>query len=238
MKIFLFTLILLTTTVHAQDEFDYLDSTSNDHGITNKLDKKFLWGVNYTLGWSNLVGLDSFQSFIKPSVGAGLKVDFFPVSWFGVSAGLGHLMRGAGIITDDFYQGLGERDSTFRCRWRTNNINIPISIILRSPFKIAKNSARLALFVGVTPSKAYMAHRVFLSVEDGFHDKTSIGNYSRGWDLNLHGGIGVDMNAGNTTLFRLQFYGEMGMKNMYYNPSLNTTSGKNQHVGLEIFFMF
>ncbi len=238
MRTLLIALVVFTTTVRAQDEFDYLDSTSKDYSITNKLDKKFLWGVDYTLGWSTLAQLDSFQAFVKPSVGAGVRFNYFPMNWLGFSAGMGHMMRGAGIYTEDLHQALGERDSTHRCRWRTNNINIPLSLVLRSPFKFANNSARLSLFAGVTPTKVYMAHRVFLSVEDGFHEKYSIGNYYRGWDLTLHGGFGVDMNAGNTCLFRLQFYAEMGFKPMYYNSSLNTTSGKNRHLGLEIHFMF
>src|SRR5688500_9504458 len=157
---FLILFCSLTLSVSAQNEFSHLDTLGDRFKYPNKFEEKLLWGFSYHSGWSTLTGLDSLQAFTKPGVGAGAMIQYFPVNWFGVSVGLGHQMRGAGIITTDHYQVLGERDSTYRCRFRTNNINIPIQLMLRSPFTI-KKTGKLSLTVGITPTKIYMAKRVF-----------------------------------------------------------------------------
>lgn len=236
-----FILVLLSSfalTAGAQNEFAHLDTLGNKFKYPDKFEEKLLWGFSYHSGWSTLTGVDSLQTFTKPGVGAGVMIQYFPMKWLGFSVGIGHQMRGTGIITRDDYQALGERDSTYRCRFRTNNINIPIQLMIRSPFTILR-TGKISLAIGITPTKIYMAKRIFLSVEDGFHDVTSIkGNFLDGFDTPIRLGAGWEFNAGNTALFRTHFIAEFGMKNLYTSPLLNTTTGKNKLFGIEINFLF
>lgn len=236
---FLVLFTFLSFASIAQEDLSYLDSLGAKFKEPNRVDKKLLWGFSYHSGWSTLAGLDSFEVFTKPGVGAGVHVNYFPLDWLGFSVGASHQMRGTGIITRDYEQSLGARDSTYRCRFRNNTFNIPIEVIVRSPFKIFNKTTRISAVLGITPSKIFMAKRIFLSVEDGFHDVTSLkSNYISGWDTPFRFGGGFDFNAGNNALFRVHFFAEYGMKNMYFNPSLNTTSGKNKAFGFEFSVLF
>jgi hypothetical protein len=236
----LFLICLSTSLSYGQDDLlGKYDSLAPSYGATTKLEKKFLWGFHYNLAWTDMAGVDSFATFTKPAVGAVVKVNYFPFPWLGFSLGAGHQMRGFGLITTDYYQALGERDSTYRCRMRTNNFELPFQVILRAPAFDFMPNGKFSLMLGVTPTTIFMAKRVFISVEDGFHDVTKIkSSYAPGFDFPLHAGLGVDMNAGNAALFRLHLFAEYGMKNMFYNPVLDHYSGRNTLFGLQISWLW
>jgi len=232
--------LLFTYGVKAQDLLEYYDSikTTQDHSFKNKLDKKFLWGFHYNLSWSTVEGIDDLDIFTKPSVGAAFKVNYFPVDWLGFSVGAGHQMRGFGVYTPDVFKELGDPDSTHRLRIRTNNLDLPVQVILRTPFEFW-NVGKFSLSLGVTPTMVYMARSVFISVEDGFHKVEDIKNqFISGFDFPLHAGAGVEINAANATLLRLHFFAEFGSKPTYINPVTGSKSGANRLFGLQMSFLF
>src|SRR5687768_8659887 len=126
-KYLILLLFQLSFVAQAQDLLGFYDSTTavNSHRFQNKLDKKFLWGFHYNLSWSTVADIDSISIFTKPSVGACIVANYFPLDWLGFSIGVGHQMRGFGIYTPDVDKELGNPDSTHRMRIRTNNFDVP-----------------------------------------------------------------------------------------------------------------
>jgi hypothetical protein len=238
-SIIIIALLASSFSYFAQIDEKYYDSISNKKVSQNKFEKKVLGGIHYTLGWSSIQNLDNFEVFTKPSVGIGININYYPVKWIGLNLGVSHQMRGTGIISPDVYKALGDADSTHLCRWRTNSLNIPIQIIVRSPFSLFKNSTKVTLMAGVTPSIITSANRFFLSTGDGFHLVTSMKNdFISGFDFLYHLGMSVDMNIANSTIFRIKPFYEMGLKQIYTNPITNTLSGKNRLFGVEFHFLF
>lgn len=204
---------------------------------TNRFEKKFLIGGTFNSGWSRYLNFEGPEVFTKPSLGIYLKMEYYLNDWLGLSLGIGHQQMGTGIITPDFDKSLGNPDSTYRLRLRTNNLAFPLVIQLRTPNDIF-SGGRLSLGLGIAPSYAYDTKTIFHSLEDGFHDKQNIPDGMTKLDIPLRGTLGLDFNASNACLFRLNFLIQYGFKNLYTDPTTNIVSGQNLLFGFDLDFLF
>jgi hypothetical protein len=223
-------------SLFSQANRDSLNSKNYKLNTENKLEKKLLWGFTFNNSWTTLSEADTVPVFTKPSLGAGLHIEYFPLKWIGVSLGIGHQQRGFGILTPDVDKSLGNADSTHRLRMRTNNISVPIMLTLRTPFNIFKDS-KFSIMAGIVPTKVYSAKRIFHSIEDGFHDIQKADDlFYDGWDIPLRFSGGFDFNAADAALFRIHFMADFGSKNIFGNSS--GYLGKNKLLGIELSILF
>lgn len=204
---------------------------------TNRLEKKFLIGGTFNSGWSRYLNFEGPEVFTKPSLGIYVKMEYYFTNWLGLSLGIGHQQMGTGIISPDVEKELGNPDSTYRLRIRTNNLAFPLVLQFRTPKDVFKGG-RLSLGLGIAPSYAYNAKTIFHSLEDGFHDKQNITDNLEKLDIPLRGTLGIDINASNACLFRMNFLVQYGFNELYTDPATNITSGQNLLFGFDLDFLF
>jgi hypothetical protein len=110
----------------------------------NVFDKKLRLGISWNQYWGIIKGTSlPKEYFAKPCVGASLRTEYYPLSFVGIGVGFGVQQRGAGIINEDKTGGTFTRpwlglqdnteDSTYRQRLRMNTIEIPVTLLLRTP---------------------------------------------------------------------------------------------------------
>ncbi len=198
--------------------------------------KKFLAGGSFQNVWSSVVG-NTPDYFYKPSLGGTFKVEYYPLNFLGVSAGVGYQQKGAGVTLPD--TGFTPPSTNInRLRFRFNYLDFPVLIILRMPHGIAGGAVRLSGSFGVAPAYMYKSVQVWHSVEDGFHQTTDYTNELNSFDLNMHAAAGIDINSWGS-LFQIRFVGSFGTKNVF-NPSgiYSAYNGKNRYYGLSLGWMF
>ncbi|MFZ5551998.1 MAG: outer membrane beta-barrel protein [Bacteroidota bacterium] len=203
----------------------------------NRFEKKFLLGGVFTNAWTDITGLDSIDPFIKPSLGLYLKAEFNINTWLGFSVAAGHQQRGTGVISPDYVKELGNPDSTFRFRLRTNTINVPLMLFIRTPKDVCKNF-RVSFGAGISPSYVYNAKSIFHSLEDGFHNKQVITDYFDKLDFPLRANLGFDFNAAESVLFRVNLFADYGMKPVYRQQLNGDFQGRNRMFGIDMDFLF
>jgi hypothetical protein len=200
-------------------------------------DKKFFWGGSFNNALTIIKG-DNLPDkyFWKPALGVTLKTEYYFHKNIGVSVGFTYQQKGAGIITPDFNKSLGDPDSTHRARIKTNALEIPVVLILRSGEWI--KGVRFHGEVGITPMKNQLSQHVFMSVEDGFHvvENQSDRYYKK--DMPIQGVLGVDINAGDACVFQVHFFGNWGSKNVFNTTSFPGANGKNVLYGIRLGWMF
>lgn len=203
----------------------------------NRFDKNFVFGAVFTNAWSTINGIDSIDVFSKPSLGLYIKAEYFIKPWIGFSLAAGHQQRGTGIISPDYVKELGNPDSTYRFRLRTNNINVPVMIVLRTPKDVCKNM-RISFGFGISPSYVYNAKSIYHSLEDGFHDKQVITGHFNKMDFPLRANLGFDFNAAEAVMFRTNFFFDYGIKPVYAPQINGNFQGKNVMFGIDMDFLF
>ena len=232
----LFIILLFAFGLSGYSQIDTSKIKKFEFG-TNRFEKKFLIGGTFNSGWSRYLNFDGAEVFTKPSLGIYVKMEYYFNDWIGLSLGIGHQQMGTGIISADVEKALGNPDSTYRLRIRTNNLAFPLVIQLRTPNDVFKGG-RLSLGLGIAPSYNYNAKTIFHSLEDGFHDKQNITDNFTNLDIPLRGTLGLDINASNACLFRLNFLVQYGFNKLYTNPTTNLTSGQNLLFGFDLDFLF
>ena len=193
---------------------------------------KLRFGFTFFNVWSTVKG-NTPEIFTKPSLGGNLKMEYYPLDFLGITAGVGYQQRGFGLTLPDT-GFVAPSLNTYRNRIRTNNVEFPIGIILKTPKPIAGGSTWLMATIGVSPLYMFEANDVYLSVEDGFHivkDVTSSFNQS---DMPIFVSIGpeIDTSAG---FLQVQFIGSFGTSEVFTginNP--NGYTGKNRFLGFSI----
>jgi hypothetical protein len=200
-------------------------------------DRHLLVGFAANNSWATYRDLVDDSAFYRPSLGMGLRVDYFFKPFIGISAGFGIQHRGMGVYTNDVDNSIGNPDSTGRLRYRTTTFDIPVQLILRTPKNIFA-STRLSLALGVDFSYVFKAQRIWKSVDDGFHIPTIITEQYDKWDIPLRVGFGLDVEAGSGCLFRAHLFGEMSRKYLYANPVSGVRSNQNMLLGIDLSFMF
>lgn len=212
-------------------------------------DKKFRWGGNYNMYWSTIVGENlPVTYFSKPSVGFDFRVEYYFTKSIGVGLGVGYQQRGSGIINPDKSGGAfahpwivnsngvqGDPDSTYLEKLRFNTIEVPITLILRSPKDLIKGM-RPSGSVGALYMYNVESNDVFQSVIDGFHKDTPVtAQYFRhDVGLQLSGGFDVDV-GGTGTLFQIHFLYSTGLKNVY---AQGQGDGRQVTYGVRLSFLF
>lgn len=198
------------------------------------LDKKFYWGFAFVNAWTSIS--NSSDYFYKPSLGGGLRMDYYFTKSLGLSAGFNFQQRGTGILTPDTEKSLGNADSTYRLRVRFNCLDFPLAVVYRSPKGIfGGKGVRLFLSAGTTPQFNFQSNRVFISAEDGFHDVQDQSKDYYVFDTTLDASAGFLISAGNSSTFLVDFLAQFGGLNAYRNSDL---SGKNRLFGIRMAWLF
>lgn len=233
-KIILFLWFLsLALLAYTQDS---LKNRTNPHNSTFRGSKKILIGASFNNSWTSLIGLEPQSPFFKPSIGGHLKVEYRVNNKLSLNGGIGFQQRGCGIYTPD-YDASDNKDSTHRLRIRFNTISLPFQLHWCTKKEILPN-ARLCYSVGAAPYVLFKATRIFHSIEDGFHVLEDYWDRSFFFDIPVRGAIGVDINATDASLLRVQIIGDIG-----FIPQLRTTpnssySGLNALFGIEVSALF
>lgn len=212
--------------------------------VKEMFDKKFRWGISYNLYWSTIMGDDLPNNyFIKPSLGFNLRVEYYPKSFIGISAGFGVQQRGAGIVNQDQYGGSfshpwikpnGDIDSTYTQKLRFNTLEMPVTLLLRMPGDIIKGM-RLSAAVGVVFIHNYQANDVWVDVGTGNHlDHFVTDDYTRN-DLGYQISIGPEINAGESNVIQIHFVYSKGMKNIY---AAGQGDGRQVTLGVRVTWLF
>ena len=202
---------------------------------SSKLENKWLYGIAFNNSWTTLSGLEGLKPFIKPSLGFHARVEYYISPNIGLSSGIGFQQRGFGVVNLDDKSGENP-DSTYRQRFRIGNISVPIQLILRQNNFLFKD-AKLSLGVGFIPSYVNVGKDVFHSVEDGFHDINIITDRYKRFDAPLRIGGGLDVNVNGTSLFRIHFNVDFGLRKVFKGTD-GTFSGRHRLYGLELSSLF
>lgn len=229
-NLLIFLLLVLPFLAKAQER----DSLA----IKSKYDKKLLISPYFINAWSTFKGDNHPDYFAKPSLGIGVKVDFYPLPFVGVSAGIGFQQRGTGVYTPDVDKSLGNPDSTHRLRMRLNCVEVPIELLLRMPHGIKGGGVRPSATVGVVVSRMFEANEFFHSVEDGFHLSTDRTNSYYSSEVLMTAALGVDINAVGSIL-QVHALVQSGSKNVFNDSALYPGfNGKNLLYGVRFRISF
>lgn len=252
MKKFSYLTILLLLSLSSQVAFSQEKKVEKDEikekilaeGIVKSIfDKKFRWGISWNQYWSSIKGSNLPETyFAKPSVGFNLRAEYYPLSFVGVGAGFGVQQRGAGIITQDNYGGSFthpwepnyDPDSTYRLRLRMNTIEVPITLLLRTPFDIVKG-VRLSGALGVVWIKNDYVKTFFNKPEDGFHTIIDVSKDYLTNDLGIQASLGADINAAESCVLQVHFVYSKGTKNIYETGS---GDGRTTLYGVRVAWLF
>lgn len=201
---------------------------------TETLQKKVQLGFSINSFWGTIVTPDkTIPYFTKPCLGAGLTANYYFLKNVGINVGLQLQQRGAGIITPDFQDGLGNPDSTYRARLRFTTIDLPIQLIGRS--KPLFPGVRLSGAAGIVSSWTINANSVFLSVEDGFHIKKEVSSQYFKRDLGWQLSAGTDISTGGSNVLQLHFFLSQGTAQVLRT---STSPSTNRLSGIRLTFLF
>ncbi|NBP69955.1 MAG: hypothetical protein EBR30_18945 [Cytophagia bacterium] len=206
-------------------------------------DKKLRFGLSWNQYWGTIKGSNLPEEyFAKPCVGASLRVEYYPLSFIGIGAGFGVQQRGAGIINQDLsggsfthpWEGINDPDSTYRERLRMNTIEVPITLLLRTPKDIIKG-VRLSGAIGVVFIKNDYVKNFFHVPEDGFHVIADVSNDYVASDLGYQASLGFDIDAAESCVFQVQALYTKGTKNIY---KTGTGNGQVETYGVRVAWLF
>ena len=225
-KVFV-SIVLLSFTFAVQESFSQerdKDKILAEGNIKDMFAKKLRWGISLNQYWGTIKGSNLPNTyFFKPCIGFNLRAEYYPLSFIGIGAGFGVQQRGAGIINPDNYGGAFthpwivpqyDADSTYRERLRFNTIEVPITLLLRTPKDVIKGM-RLSAGAGIVYSHVSWTKDVFLSVEDGYHKIIDLSQNYIPSDLGYQLSVGSEINAGEACLLQVHLVYTKGTKNVY-----------------------
>jgi len=194
----------------------------------NIFEKKLKFGLSWNQYWGTIKGSNlPKEYFAKPCVGASLRTEYYPLSFLGVGVGFGVQQRGAGIINEDKTGGTfthpwfglqdNTEDSTYRERLRMNTIEVPVTLLLRTPKDVIKG-VRLTAAAGIVWIKNDYVKDFWHKPEDGFHTIINVDNDYIKQDLGYQASIGADINAVGS-VFQVHLVYTKGTKNIYKTGS-------------------
>jgi hypothetical protein len=203
-------------------------------------EKKFFWGITFNTSLVTLEGSALPEAyFLKPAMGFSLRTEYYFHKNIGVSISLGYQQKGSGILTPDYVsyeQNLGDGDSTHRGRIKFDAFELPVAFLFRTN-EILKGT-KIHASIGVNLTQITNAKYVFYSIEDGFH---LVENHSDRYyksDIPITGSLGLDINAGNSTVFQVHVIGNWGTRNAYKQEYFPGSAGKNNLYGLRLGWLF
>lgn len=189
--------------------------------------KKLRFGLSWNQYWGTIKGSNLPKDYFgKPCVGASLRAEFYPLSFIGVGVGFGVQQRGAGIINQDNYGGSFthpwepnyDPDSTYRERLRMNTIEVPVTLLLRTPKDVIKG-VRLSGAAGIVWIKNDYVKDFWHKPEDGFHTIINVDDDYIKQDLGYQLSLGADINCASQSVFQVHFVYTKGTKNIYKTGS-------------------
>jgi hypothetical protein len=194
----------------------------------NVFEKKLRFGLSWNQYWGTIKGSNlPKEYFAKPCVGASLRAEYYPLSFVGIGVGFGVQQRGAGIINEDKTGGTfshpwfgtqdNTEDSTYRQRLRMNTIEVPVTLLLRTPRDVIKG-VRLTGAAGIVWIKNDYVKDFWHKPEDGFHTIINVEDDYIKQDLGYQASVGADIDAGQS-VFQVHFVYTKGTKNIYTTGS-------------------
>ena len=225
--------LLIVSGVHAQHALDTLQQKSI-------WTKKFLWGFTFNNAVMHITGENTPQKyFLKPGMGFTIRTEYYFHKNIGVSIGFGYQQKGSGVITQDnvsYKDNPGDGDSTYRARIKFNVFEVPLAVLFRSNEVIS--GTRFHASIGINPMKNVYSRYVMYSIEDGFHqiENHSDRYYKR--DVPIAASLGIDINAGNSSILQVHLYGNWGQENVYNQRYFPGATGKNNIYGIRLGWLF
>lgn len=220
--------------------------------LKNAFDKKFRWGISYNQYWSTITGEAQASYFIKPSIGFNFRAEYYFNSFLGVGIGLGYQQRGAGINHTDVTGGAyahpwifvdtpqgyrsGNIDSTHLERLRFNTIEVPITLLLRTPKDFLQQGMRLSAAVGPTLLHTISVNQTYQSVIDGDHPYNWVTDNYITDQLGFQASIGFDIDSGGgNSLFQVHFVYTESLSNIY---AKGQADGRHATGGIRLAWLF
>lgn len=210
----------------------------------NVFGKKFYYGLSWNQYWGTIKGDNLPETyFTKPCIGYGLLLQYYPVSFLGVGVGGGFQQRGAGIITPDKSGGsfthpwespTGDADSTYRRRLRYNAMEMPVTLLLRTPKDIIRG-VRPSLAAGISFVRVRKVHDFFASPEDGFHTDAIVSADYTSRDLATQVSLGADIDAGGSGILQVHLVYTKGTKNVF---AAGQGDGTMKTIGFRVSWLF
>ena len=256
MKRFLYTAFLLgilSTGAIAQEKQEQTtkERILAEGAIKDVWAKKFRFGADYNFFWTKFDG-DKISDkstgyFYKPSVGMNVKVEYYPISYVGVGLGFGFQQRGTGVLNPDYSGGAfahpwevdsngnhGNPDTTHIQRLRMNSIDVPLTILLRSP-KLFNGGMKLSAAAGINYSHIINVKDTWYEVVGGMHTINMVTNdYVRNaFAYQLE--FGPDINAGDVSVFQVHFIYSKGLSNVF---AKDQGTAKQASFGVRIAWLF
>jgi hypothetical protein len=244
----------LSLGVRAQDakpDSIVLDVKPDSVVLKGIYERKLIFGVYGNFGLSNITnaGGDSIARKAKPSMGGGIRVEYYPVRWLGISVGLGVQQKGS--IYKSSFSGNSDslnyavRNVPVTTDVRTNNrlklsgIELPIMLHLRTPKEIVRN-LRLSAAIGLIPTYNF---RMVYATADANVVNINLTHNIIPWDLNYTVSLGPEISTGKSSIIRLHIFGKWGTVNSYKNVAQNPafsgfTGGKNNYYGCSLSLLF
>lgn len=239
-------LLVLPLWAHAQENKQALtpgEKILAEGEQRDVLAKKFRWGVSHNIYWTSIKGDNLPDKYIfKPSLGFNLRAEYYFNSFLGVGAGLGYQQRGAAVVNPDYSGGafshpwvypLGDPDSTYREKLRFNTVEVPVTILLRTPKDVIKG-VRLSAAAGVILIHMSRVNNPFLDVEGGLHSVNFVTPDYLQNDLGYQFSAGAEINAGSTVL-QVHWVVSRGGKNIY---AAGQGDGRQVATGLRVSWLF
>lgn len=215
--------------------------------------KKFRWGVSYHQYWSTITGETQSSYFTKPSIGFNFRGEYYFNSFLGLGLGIGYQQRGAGVYNTDVTGGAyahpwnfvntptgyrsGDPDSTHLERLRFNTIEVPLTLLLRTPKDVLQSGMRISGAVGPTLIHTISVNQTLQSIIDGFHPYNWVtDNYIRN-DIGIQASIGADIDSGGggKSIFQIHFVYTQGFKNIY---AVGQGTGHQMTFGIRLGWLF
>lgn len=225
------------------------DKIQEDGEFKNAFSKKFRAGIAMNIYWSSVVGNNLPETYFwKPSLGGILTARYNFKEWIGVSAGVGFQQSGGGIINQDISGGAfshpwivnkfgqrGDPDSTHLQKLRFNNIDVPITLELRSPKDFIQPGWRPSFSIGANLMYTQKVNKIWQSIVDGFHDDHYVTENYIKKDVGLIAGLGMDIDSGTGQMMQIQFVWMKGMKNIY---KVDPGEGHNSYLGVKFVYLY
>lgn len=243
MKKLIYLLLLFSVYAQAQESLTAGEKILAEGEPRNMFNKKFYWGLSHNIYWSSIKGDNLPDKYIfKPSLGFNLRAEYYLTPFAGISAGVGLQQRGAAVVNPDYSGGafahpwtypLGDPDSTYREKIRFNTIEVPVTLLVRTPKDVVKG-VRLSAAVGLIFIHMSRVNNPFLDVEGGMHTVNYITSQYLENDLGYQYSAGADINAGQTIL-QVHWVVTRGGKNIY---AINQGDGRQVTTGLRVSWLF
>lgn len=193
--------------------------------FTDPHEKKIRLGISWNQYWGIIKGSNLPKEYFgKPCIGFNVRAEYYPISFLGIGVGFGVQQRGSGIINEDKEGGTfthpwfgvqgSTEDSTYRERLRFNTIEIPVTVLLRTPKDVIKG-VRLSAAGGFVWYKNDYVHDFWHKPEDGFHTIIDVSDDYISSDLGYQLSVGADISAGGTGVFQFHLVYTKGTKNIY-----------------------